>query len=282
MTTPLIAYDSAGGRRLLVAGGLGWSTGSGSLAVPSPLAATTAAGGWRSAPSSPFALEELDAGDIRYFEHLSQPDRRHRPQRQRSRRAGDDPRRHRRRSRLHPARARRADRRRTSPRRPGSGGRRRGRGPLVPGHVARCGAMGGSPSCPRRRPARPGRIPAPPGSPCPSPARPRRTRRPATPEIRETRGRADARSRLAGRRFQLNGYGEASPISFGRVAVDRTGPNVVVDAPFLSAPWPFSAPIRGTTERGTRVRLGGGPFVERPPPAPSSSGPSWRPGRRTC
>ena len=73
MTTPLTAYDSAGGRRLLVAGGLGWSTGSGSLAVPSPLAATTAAGGWRSAPSSPFALEELDAGDIRYFSTYPSP-----------------------------------------------------------------------------------------------------------------------------------------------------------------------------------------------------------------
>jgi hypothetical protein len=262
MTAPLIAYDSrSGGRRLLVAGGLAWSAGSGSLAVPAPLAATTAAGGWRSAPSSPFALEELDAGDIRYFGTYPRPivdidpnvsdrdapgmilggtggDRvfiRLTPESPTDAAAplaappgsaGDD--------------AVTAGRYLVTPPAPGYG--RVAFLPVSPARTA--GANRGSVWVALPRPGEPAaNVPAAKSGDAP---------------LGEPSLAAAWRVEALG----VNGFGEVSEISVGRVAVDRAGPSVSVDAPFLSAPWPFSAPIRGTTERGTRVRLDGGPFVD--------------------
>lgn len=266
MTTPLIAYDSAGGRRLLVAGGLGWSTGSGSLAVPAPLAATTVAGGWRSSPSSPFALEELDAGDIRYFATYPSPivdidpnvSDRDAPGMILGGTGGDrvfirlvpegpidagTPLAAVSGSALDDAVA--AGRFLVTPPAPGYG--RVAFLPLPPGRTA--GANRGSAwvALPQ-----PGESAA--NVPTGDPGDPRDPRDPATGPTLAAAWRVEA--------LGLNGYGEVSEISAGRVAVDQTEPNVLVDAPFLSAPWPFSAPIRGTTERGARVRLDGGPFVE--------------------
>ena len=263
MTTPLIAYDSAGSRRLLVAGGLGWSTGSGSLAVPAPLAATTAVGGWRSAPSSPFALEELDAGDIRYFGTYPRPivdidpnvSDRGAPGMILGGTQGD-----RVFIRLVPEgpsapntppavstgsaldSAGTAGTYLVTPPAPGFG--RVAFVPVTPARTA--GANRGSVWVPLPQAGDPAAT-VPGGQPG----------NPLDPVAEPTLAAAWRVEALA-----LNGYGEASPISFGRVAVDRAGPNVAVDAPFLSAPWPFSAPIRGMTERGARVRLGGGPFVD--------------------
>lgn len=263
MTTPLVAYDSAGGRRLLVAGGLGWSTGSGSLAVPSPLAATTAPGGWRSAPSTPFALEELDAGDIRYFSTYPSPI------------VDIDP--------------NVSDRDVPGMILGGTGGDRvfirlMPEGPIdastplkaAPGPAVDDGVAAGSflvtPPAPGY-----GRVAFLPGPPASTAGANPGSAWVGLPQPGEpaadvpTRDAGDPRDPAAGptlaaawrvEALSLNGYGEVSEISVGRVAVDGTGPNVLVDAPFLSAPWPFSAPIRGTTERGTRVRLGGGPFVD--------------------
>ncbi|MEO8228573.1 MAG: hypothetical protein ABI628_02295 [Chloroflexota bacterium] len=262
MTAPLAAYDSAGGRRLLVAGGLAWSTGSGSLAVPAPLAAAPVAGGWRSAPSAPFVLEELDAVDIGYFGTYPRPivdidpsviDRAGpgmilggtggdrvfvrlvpegpldatRPLAATSGSGGDD--------------AVVAGRYLVTP--PAPGFERVAFLPVTPARTA--GANRGSVWVPLPQGGDPAASVSTPGSGDP--------RGPAT-ETLAAAWRVEA--------LGLNGFGEVSEISLGRVAVDRAGPNVSVDAPFLSAPWPFSAPIRGTTERGSRVRIGGGPFVE--------------------
>ena len=123
MTTPLAAYDSAGGRRLLVAGGLGWSTESGSLAVPAPLAAMNVPATWRGATAASCAgrvakrplesvLRPRGARRRRHrlFRDVPQPGRRCRSQRERSGGAGDDRGRHRRRPRVHPADAPGVDR----------------------------------------------------------------------------------------------------------------------------------------------------------------------------
>jgi hypothetical protein len=265
MTAPLLAYDSAGGRRLLVAGGLGWSTGAGSLAVPAPLVATTSTGGWRSAPSSPFALEELDAGDIRYFGTYPSPV------------VDIDP--------------NVSERDAPGMILGGSGGDRvfvR----LVPegptgGEGAPAAAPGSAPEeavaagrflvmPPAPGYARVAFLPVPPTSTAGSnpgwiwvalphpgesaanvPASEVDPGTPVDPAVAPTLAAAWRVEALG-----LNGFGEVSEISVGRVAIDRTGPNVSVDAPFLSAPWPFSAPIRGTTEPGARVRTGGGAFVD--------------------
>jgi hypothetical protein len=260
MTAPLIAYDSAGGRRLLVAGGLAWSTGSGSLAVPAPLAAAVGAGGWRSAPSGEFALEELDASDIRYFGTYPRPivdidpnvSDRDAPGMILGGTGGD-----RVFIRLAPESPTDAAEPLAAP--PGSAGDdavTAGRYLVTPpapgyGRVAflavsparTAGANRGSVWVALPRPGEPAAsVPA--GKPGDALAKP----------TLAAAWRVEA--------LGVNGYGEVSEISVGRVAVDRAGPNVSVDAPFLSAPWPFSAPIRGTTERGTRVRVDGGPFVD--------------------
>jgi hypothetical protein len=263
MTTPLIAYDSGGSRRLLVAAGLGWSGGPGSLAVPAPLAATTAAGGWRSAPSSPFALEELAAADIRYFGTYPRPvvdidpnvsDRGgpgmilggvqgdrvfirlvpegssapNAPLAATPRSASDD--------------AITAGRYLVTPPAPGYG--RVAFLPVSPTRPA--GTTLGSAWVGLPQSGDPAAT-VPRGQPGD----------PLDPAAEPTLAAAWRVEALA-----LNGYGEASTISRGRVAVDRVGPNVAIDAPFLSAPWPFSAPIRGMAERGAKVRLGNGPFVD--------------------
>ncbi len=262
MTAPLTAYDSAGSRRLLVAGGLGWSIGSGSLAVPAPLAAMSAAGGWRSAPSSPFALEELDAGDIRYFGEFPRPI------------VDIDP--------------NVSDRGGPGMILGGTGGDRVfirlvPEGPsapstppaALPGSVGDDAAMAGrylvAPPAPGY-----GRVAFLPVSPARTAGANRGSAWvalpvPGDPAANVPGGPGDPLDPLAAptlaaawrvEALALNGYGEASPISLGRVAVDRAGPNVAIDAPFLSAPWPFSAPMRGMTEPGARVRLGGGAYVD--------------------
>jgi hypothetical protein len=60
----------------------------------------------------------------------------------------------------------------------------------------------------------------------------------------------------------LNAYGMPSPIVVTLVAVDTTGPNLAIDPPFTSVPWPLTATLRGTAEPGSRVGLDGGPLVE--------------------
>jgi len=251
-TTPLLAYGDTGSRRLLVAAGVGWQTDRFGLAVPAPsLSGIGEPGAWRAGPSSPFVLQVLDATDIGYFE-------------------------------LYPTPAVDIDPNLTDDRPAkmilgGAGGDRifvR----LTPGAE---GPAGGTPT--------PGTVPADPGNADDYLRSPPRLDllRIATIPVSDAStaganpgaafvtipdgdgqgpGTTDGPPPTAGawdvEAMSLNAYGEPSAIAIGHVAIDRTGPNVVVDPPFLSATWPFSAPIRGVAEPNARVRLGDGPYVK--------------------
>ncbi len=57
----------------------------------------------------------------------------------------------------------------------------------------------------------------------------------------------------------VNAWGELSEPIRGVVLRDIRGPALTVTAPFLSAPWPFSARIAGIAEPGTVIHVNGGP-----------------------
>ncbi len=62
-TRPLVAFDAGDGRRLLVASSFGIDSELGLPAAPSP-AATWLDGRWRTGPTEPFTLAELEADDV--------------------------------------------------------------------------------------------------------------------------------------------------------------------------------------------------------------------------
>jgi hypothetical protein len=51
--------------------------------------------------------------------------------------------------------------------------------------------------------------------------------------------------------------GDVSPVVRAAVAVDDAAPALTVDTPLLSAPWPFSTTLRGSTEAGATLRGSG-------------------------
>lgn len=71
-TRPVTVLDDDGNRRLVVAAGLGRDPSSGYPQTPSPWA-TAPAGWWRHGPSGPFALSELRAADLMYFRDFPSP-----------------------------------------------------------------------------------------------------------------------------------------------------------------------------------------------------------------
>ncbi len=71
-TRPVTVLDDDGHRRLVVAAGLGRDPSSGYPQTPSPWA-TAPAGWWRHGPSGPFALSELRAADLLYFRDFPSP-----------------------------------------------------------------------------------------------------------------------------------------------------------------------------------------------------------------
>ena len=279
-TVPLAAYGPSRGRRLLVAAGLGWGIGNGTLAAPSPAASTLArAAGWRSGPSSPFALVELDASDVAYFTSF-------------------------------PAAAIDVD--------PNGGGRDTPE--LVLGGTAgdrvfarlvatdaQSSSAGPDPASeyvddptghaaaafltvvPSDVPYRIGVIPVPPASTAgahpgsivvPLPLGPGTDAAgagqggPSPGPVASAAPDGTASAAVAGgpvspltaawkvSAIGLNAYGMPSPIVTTLVAVDTTGPNVSIESPFVSAPWPFSASLRGRVEAGARVGLDGGPLAD--------------------
>lgn len=60
----------------------------------------------------------------------------------------------------------------------------------------------------------------------------------------------------------VNDWGEVSTLTQARVEVDRIGPTLLVQAPFLSLPWPFVTRIEGIADPGAQVRIGDGESVE--------------------
>jgi hypothetical protein len=266
-TTPLAAYGERGSRRLLVASGLDWSASSGGVVAPAPAAATSVAGaGWRSGPTGSFALEELDAGDVSYFTVFPVPAIDIDPT------AGglDNP----------------------EVIVGGTAGDRifvriRAEGPVAPdadvapGAPATVAPAMGTPAAVApdfaaamaflADPPPVGfgfarLIPVPAGSTAgANPGAARLPLPPAAPTIDGVASPGETGALPAGwsvGAVAVNAYGEISRVAQGRVEIDRVGPNVVVDVPLLSAPWPFSAPIRGVAEPRARLRLGDGPVVD--------------------
>jgi hypothetical protein len=256
-TVPLASYGPPRARRLLVAAGLGWGTATGALASPSPAASSLArATGWRSAPSSPFALEELDAGDVAYFTSFPaaaidvDPNGggRDTPQLVLGGTAGD-----RVFARLTPAIPSAADWSAPRPQYVDD-----------PTGLATAGFLGATP---RAGASRTGVIPIPPASTAganpgsivlPLPLAAAAGTAPGDP------GGAVAPLAAAWQvsALGLNAYGMPSPIVSALVAVDTTGPNLTLDPPFVSLPWPLGAALRGVAEPGSRVGLDGGPLAE--------------------
>ncbi len=253
-TLPLATYGPPRARRLLVAAGVGWGTPGGALASPSPAAsALVRASGWRTAASSPFALEELDASDVAYFTSFPaaavdvDPNGggRETPQLVLGGTAGD-----RVFARLTPAAPTPADQPALGPRYLDDPD-----GSVASGFLAATPDAAGS---------RVGVIPVPPAST--AGANPGSVALPlplgVTPDVGSGVSPAPLAAAWQVSALGLNAYGMPSPIVSTLVAVDTTGPNVAIDPPFASVPWPLTATLRGTAEPGSRVGLDDGPLVE--------------------
>ena len=71
-TRPIAAMPIEGRRSLLIAAGLGWDPDGGLPATPTPWAAGPA-GWWRNGPSTPFAVSEVRADNVTYFQDYPSP-----------------------------------------------------------------------------------------------------------------------------------------------------------------------------------------------------------------
>jgi hypothetical protein len=71
-TRPIAAMPIEGRRGILIAAGLGWDPDSGLPATPAPWAAGPG-GWWRPGPSTPFAVSEVRANDVAYFQDFPSP-----------------------------------------------------------------------------------------------------------------------------------------------------------------------------------------------------------------
>lgn len=230
-TVPLAAYGEVGARHLLVAAGIGWAPPEGGLATPWPeAAAATQTGGWRSAPSRPFTLQVVDAGGLSGTGRggalnvgiADVPTPGALPEVAVASLPGD-------RLFVHAVP--------TDPDEPAPPSGSQGDDPFGYLVTPPSGSVGQGAIVAPTVSESPGRAisvaaPLPPGS------------KAWLVEV-----------------LTLDGFGRASAVAHARVVQDLTGPQVSVDAPFFSVPWPLSARIGGTTERGARIRLGTGPFV---------------------
>jgi hypothetical protein len=221
---------------LLVGATIEWEWGGAGLADPSPLSSAAATNGWRTGPSVPFALGEVRASELLYFSTFPRPGPTIDPKTGReleaavAGRAGD-----RLLSTVQPIDRLRQD---TSEpeatdltiflwREPISWRQELQRTPV------RSGLLSGVEN-------RAALIPLP-----------------AEPLGGEEGGDQAWRIEVVA----LNDWGEISEPTAGDVTLDLTGPALRIDVPFLSAPWPFAAPIEGTTEARGDVQLVGGETV---------------------
>jgi hypothetical protein len=216
-------------RRLLVASGLDWDLPLEGLRTPAPAAAAEATGGWRSGPSVPFALAELRAKDLFYFTTFPAPV----PTLDEW--TGADP--------VEAIVAGRAGDRVLSRVRTGPP-------PARTDPAERSVAAFLAPEIGIGVELRVDR----------SPVRPRGI---AGVELRAVRvplsGDAQAWWVEA---IELNDWGEISERVAGAVRLDLVGPSLAIPPPLLSAPWPFSAKLTGTTESNATVEVVGGEAVQ--------------------
>lgn len=230
-TTPLVAYGVGDDRRLLVASSTGWAPGAGGLDPPTPAAAGST---WRTAQGGTFELAELSTTDLAYFRRYPVPS---------------------------PTVDRRVARDPITTVSTLSGVR------LIVRIVA-VHPEAPDPAAPVRRAVLDGatspgedvemfRIGVPVGSASGI----------ENSTIRVGLDGAIAPDGLIRPRWLvtilgLNDWGEMSEPVRQSVTTDVSGPSLAVDAQFLTAPWPFAAPLRGRTEPGVRVSIDGGPSVE--------------------
>lgn len=227
-TRPVTVLDDEGNRRLVVAAGLGWDASTGYPQTPSPWA-TAPAGWWRHGPSGPFALAELRAADLMYFREFPTPS---------------------------------ATLERTSAADatigiPGFTGVRMfvGISALLadapePQLDQRFGSLqaqaDGSSGLSVSR------IPVPPG------VEAGRDGGLATISLGDTTLADGTRAdRWWVGVVPFNDWGEMGPSVAGVVLRDAVGPSLIVEAPFTSAVWPFTASIAGSAEPRSVVRVAG-------------------------
>ena len=228
-TRPVTVLDDDGNRRLMVAAGLGRDPSSGYPQTPSPWA-TAPAGWWRHGPSGPFALAELRAADLMYFREFPTPS----------------------------ATLERTSAADATTGIPGFTGVRMF--VRVTALTAEAADPPGAPTLGEFLSAEPSdsirlltaRIKVPPG------VEAGRDGGLATIRLGDTTlvdgTRADRWSVAV---LPVNDWGEiGSPV--GRVVIrDAVGPSLVVEVPFTSAVWPFTASITGSAEPRSVVRVAG-------------------------
>jgi hypothetical protein len=219
----------AGSSRLLVASSLAWWDSGHGPQVPMPHVDSTARGGWRSYPSGPFALTELPVEDLLSFTDVPAPlatvepaTGSDPPEANVSTRAGD-----RILARWHAI---------TESQRPSPWDttlERLSRG-LTSGEAAMLG----------RSPVGVGGL---------SGVDAASIRLPLTSSSDE----ADA-TRWSVEVVAVNDWGEPATFNATTVVLDRLGPPLELEAPRLTAPWPFATVLEGRTEPGATVTLPGG------------------------
>jgi hypothetical protein len=231
-TRPITIFDARNGRELLIAATMAWHPDEGAPRAATP-AASRDPGAWRHGPSVEFALAEIRASDAVYFGTFPVP----RPTIERG-----------------PVQAPATDL-------PGFTGVR-----VVIRAVAL--AVNGEPS--RDAPGLDaflhdpvganelvgvGRIPVPAGA---------ESGRDGS-FLRLPLGDAETPDGLPAERWivtiaQINDWGEVAGPTRQTIELDSDGPSLVVETPFLSAPWPFEATIHGRSEPAIEIHGGtGGP-----------------------
>jgi hypothetical protein len=233
-TRPVVAFEGAEGRELLIASTMDWKPG---LVAPAPAspAAVGPAGGWRHGPSPRFVLSEVRAVDAAYFARFPVP----RPTIERA-----------------PVRSNGTDF-------PGFTGARV--------FVRVVSARPDDPP-PAAAPSLDEFLSAPPAGgelvtvvrvPVPEAAESGRD----GSFVHLSLAGVVAPDGEPAQRWtvtiaQVNEWGEIAGPVRGTIVRDSTGPSLTLDAPFLSAPWPLEATIHGRSEPGVEIRGGtGGPVT---------------------
>ncbi len=228
-TRPLAAMPIRGGHVFLVAESLEWQAGTASPENPTPAAAGPA-GWWRPGPSTPFALAEIGSDDVLQFDDAPTP----------------------------------VATIETATTRDGTAAVRGHAGtrlftsitPLRHGQVDPVAAAD-TPFSPWSWPGPGGRtavvrIPVPPG------LETDRDESVARLDIGDIK-QADVQetSRWAMKVIPINDWGEWGQPVARTIRHDGVAPTVVVDEPFTSPIWPFSAQLAGRSEPGSTVRVDG-------------------------
>ena len=240
-TRPLATIGEGAGRRLLVAGGVGWEPGDGLPATPTPWAAAPA-GWWRNGPSAPFVISELRAADATYFRDFPVP-----------------------RSTI----ARVVSPERTADLTGFTGTRLFVRSAGLADDVdepsarpTRHEAFGGALAAGEALTVT--RVPVPPGVQAGGDGGFARVTlaEAATPTAADPTATGPTLQRWTVTVVPISNWGELGTPHRSMVVRDIIGPSITMDAPFTSPVWPFRAELHGVAELGTTVTVGDLEVVE--------------------